>query len=131
MRNQQKFWYALYNATAEGYEDSVQVSTYPTYHNPVEACGNISAAKGTVLAQQFGDDDQYDKVIILGDRDTPIDEHSVLWIDSVPQLDANGALVLDANGREVTPYDYVVKRVGRGLPGFGAVSIAVSKVNVS
>lgn len=131
-RNKQPFWYALYTGTAEGYDEyGNQNSTYPTYGNPVKATANISPAKGSVIARQFGDDDVYDRVIVTGDRDTKIDEYTVLWIDSTPELDAYGALKVNANGEIVTPWDYIVRRVGRGLPNFGSTVIAVSKVSVS
>lgn len=131
-RNKQPFWYALYNQTVEDYDDyGNQTGTHTEYGNPVQAYGNISAAKGEVVTRQFGDDDSYDKVIVTGDRDTPINENAVLWIDSVPELDNNGALVVDEDGEIVTPWDYIVRKVGRGLPNFGSTVIAVTKVDVS
>lgn len=131
-RNMQTFWYALYAGTAETRDaDGYQNGTHATYGNPVQTRGNISPAQGTVIARQFGDDDQYDKVIVTGDRDTPIDEYAVLWIDTVPELDEDGALKVNADGQYVTPWDYIVRRVGRGLPNYGSTVIAVSKVSVS
>ncbi len=131
-RNKQAFWYALYDATVEQYDEyGNQIGTSASYGNPVETTGNISPAKGDVVARQFGDDDQYDKVIVTGDRDTPIDEYAVLWIDAVPELDENGALKVNADGEIVTPWDYIVRKVGRGLPNFGSTVIAVSKVTVA
>lgn len=131
-RNKQVFWYALYDSTAKQYDDNgCQIGTSVSYGNPVQTSGNISPAKGDVITRQFGDDDRYDKVIVTGDRDTPIDEYSVLWIDSVPELDENGALTVNADGEIVTPWDYIVRKVGRGLPNFGSTVIAVSKVTVA
>ena len=131
-RNKQPFWYALYAGTATGTDEyGYENSVFATYHNPVQTSGNISPAKGSVIAQQFGDDDDYDKTIVVGDRDTPIDEYAVLWIDTVPELDANGALKVNANGEIVTPWDYIVRRVARGLPNFGSTVIAVRKVSVT
>ena len=131
-RNKQPFWYALYDETAEGYDEyGNQNSTHQTYGNPIKAYANISPARGDVAARQFGDDDQYDKEVLLENRDTPINEYAVLWIDTVPQLDENGALVRNDNGQIVTPWDYIVKKVGRGLPIFGSTILAVSKVSVS
>lgn len=131
-RNKQPFWYALYSATVEDYDEyGNQIGTSESYGKPVKAYANISPAKGSVIARQFGDDDSYDKVIVTGDRDTPIDEYAVLWIDSEPDLDANGALKVNADGEIVTPWDYIVRKIGRGLPNFGTTVIAVSKVNVS
>lgn len=131
-RNKQTFWYALYSETVEQYDEyGNQVGTSASYGNPVQVQGNISPAKGSVVARQFGEDDQYDRVIVLGDRDTPIDEHAVLWIDVDPDLDDSGALTVNADGEIVTPWDYIVRRVGRGLPPYGSTTIAVSKVSVS
>ena len=131
-RNKQVFWYALYAGTVEQYDEyGNQNGTSASYGNPVQTSGNISPAKGDVVTRQFGDDDRYDKVIVTGDRDTPIDEYAVLWIDTVPELDENGALKVNADGEIVTPWDYIVRKVGRGLPNFGSTVIAVSKVTVA
>lgn len=131
-RLKQTFWYAAYGAVVEDYDDyGNQIGTSVSYGNPVKTSGNISAAKGEVVTRQFGDDDLYDRVIVLEDRDTPIDENTILWIDITPELDDNGALVVDANGQAATPHNYIVRKVGRGLPKFGEATIAVSKVTVS
>ena len=131
-RIKQTFWYALHDRVVEEYDDNgYQVGTSMTYSNPVKASGNITAAKGDVVMRQFGDDDRYDRVIVLEDRDTPIDEYTVLWIECEPELDANGALKVNANGDIVTTWDYIVRKVGRGLPKFGSAIIAVEKVTVS
>ena len=131
-RNKQAFWYALYDATVEQYDEyGNQIGTSATYKKPVYTSGNISPARGAVVTRQFGDDDQYDKVIVVGDRDIPIDGYSVLWVDVEPELDENGALKVNADGEIVTPWDYIVRKVGRGLPNFGSTVIAVSKVTVA
>lgn len=131
-RNMQTFWYALYAGTAEQYDEyGNQVGASAVYGNPVMAIGNISPARGSVMARQFGEDDQYDKVILTGDRDIPIDEHAVLWVDTAPEVDQNGALIVNADGEIVTPWDYIVRRVGRGLPNFGSTVVGISRVNVS
>ena len=63
------------------------------------------------------------------DKTAPnINEYSVLWVDTMPELDENGKLVKDGNGQVVTPYDYVVKKVA---PSLNSISIAISKVNVN
>lgn len=131
-RNKQAFWYALYAGTEPGYDDEgYENGASAVYAKPVKCLGNISPEKGSVIARQFGDDDQYDKVIAVEDRDTPIDEYAVLWIDKMPELEEDGALKVNADGEIVTPCDYIVRRVGRGLPVFGGALIAVSKVSVS
>lgn len=129
-RNRSRFFYSVYlgkvpvkdeygNVTGE-YE--IQLS------NPIEGFANISAAKGETQTRQFGENESYDKVIVLDDVNTAIDEYSVLWIDSVPQLNEDGSLALNSRDEVITPYDYVVTRKAVSL---NSVSIAVRKVEVS
>ena len=88
--------------------------------NPIEFFANISAAKGETHTRQFGENESYDKVIVL-DSDAPsIDEYSILWVDVIPELKEDGTTD--------TPHDYVVKKVAKSL---NVTSIAISKVNVS
>ena len=121
LRNKTKFYYASYigeteiideygNATGE-----YQIS----YSEPKEYFGNISAAQGEMQSRQFGESESYDKVIVLDDRDAPIDEHSILWVDTLPSLNEDGTTA--------TPHDYIVKKVARSLNG---VSIAIRSVIV-
>ena len=121
LRNKSKFYYASYkdqteiideygNATGE-YEVS--------YSNPIACLGNISAAQGEMQSRQFGESESYDKVIVLDDINAPIDEHSILWVDTLPKLNGDGTTD--------TPYDYVVKKVAKSLNG---VSIAIRKVRI-
>ena len=89
------------------------------YDNPVEIRANVSAARGESTTRQFGEDEGYDRVIVMDDPGVPIKVSSVLWIDTLPEIKADGSTD--------TPYDYIVKQVA---PSLNSVSIAVSKVNV-
>lgn len=129
-RNKTVFYYSLFS----GKQEIIDAYGNATgqyrliYENPRRGYANISAAKGEVQTQQFGDDDNYDKVIVLDNPSTPIDEYTILWVDSgAPQLAPNGSLALDEYGEVATPHDYVVKKVARSL---NSVSMAVSKVTV-
>lgn len=119
-RNKRKFYYALFKenfAIRDEYgNDSGEVRV--VYEKPVEMCANVSAATGESQVEQFGNSILYDKVIITDELDTPIDENSVLCIDSPPSYDDEGNLI----------YDYIVKKVAKSL---NTVSFAVSKVSVS
>ena len=121
VRNKSKFYYAPYiderevkdeygNATGE-YE--------VVYGKPIKTLGNVSAAQGEMQSRQFGESESYDKVIVLGEREVPLDEHSILWVDTLPHLNEDGSTD--------TPHDYVVKKIARSLNG---VAIAISKVDV-
>ena len=128
--NKRKFWFALYD-TKEPILDEYGFATgqYTVkYHNPKKTAANISAAKGEISARQFGDNDEYDRVIAVEDPATPIDEYAVLWIDSAPILNRDGTLATDSDGTILSPWDYVVKKVARGLY---STSIAVSKVRIN
>ena len=89
------------------------------YGGPQEAAGNVSAARGEVTTRQFGDDESYDRVIVMDDPNVPIKKSSILWIETMP--------VIKSDSTTDTPHDYIVKQVA---PSLNSVSIAVSKVNV-
>jgi hypothetical protein len=90
-----------------------------SYHNPIAIMANVSAARGEATTRQFGDDESYDRVIVLDDPQFPITATSILWIDTPPEIAEDGSTN--------TPHDYIVKQVATSL---NSVSIAVSKVNV-
>ena len=90
-----------------------------SYDNPIAIMANVSAARGEATTRQFGDDESYDRIIVLDDPKFPIAVTSILWIDTLPEISKDG-------GTE-TPHDYIVKQVATSL---NSVSIAVSKVNV-
>ena len=89
------------------------------YDNPVMVKANVSAARGESTTRQFGEDESYDRVIVMDDPNVPIDVSSVLWIEVAPEINEDGSTD--------TPYDYIVKQVATSL---NSVSIAVSKVTV-
>lgn len=119
-RNKRKFFYALFREKIaikdEFGNDNGEYKV--VYDSPVEMSANVSAATGEAQVEQFGNSLLYDKVIITDDTNCPIDEHSVLCIDTSPSYDKDGNLI----------YDYIVKKVAKSL---NTVSFAVSKVEVS
>ena len=90
-----------------------------SYDKPVQIMANVSAARGEATTRQFGDDEGYDRVVVLDDPAFPIASTSILWIDTPPEIAEDGSTD--------TPHDYIVKQVATSL---NSVSIAVSKVNV-
>ena len=129
-RNKVKFYYALY----ESREPIMNQYGKPSgqykviYGNPIEEYANISAAKGETQTRQFGENESYDKVIVMDLGTLSIDEYSILWVDTEPQLNEDGSLAVNDKGEVITPHDYVVKKVAKSLNN---VSIAISKVTVS
>lgn len=129
-RNKVKFFYALYEGKTPITDDYGNVTgEYDIQHGkPTEFCANISAAKGETQTRQFGENESYDKVIVMDKDAPPIDEYSVLWVDNKPQTDENGNLAVNEKGEIITPHDYIVKKVAKSL---NVVSMAISKVSVS
>lgn len=120
-RNRVRIFYANYiDKVPVTDENGFQTGEYKiVYSNPVEVEGNVSSARGEVVTRQFGDDESYDRVIVMDDPKVPITKSSVLWIETMPTILPDGTTD--------TPYDYIVKQVA---PSLNSVSIAVSKVTV-
>lgn len=118
-RNETSFYYCLYDSESFIKDEYGNDTGNPviSYKNPVEMRANISPATGYAQTEQFGNLDQYDKVIVTHDMSCPIDEQSVLFIDREPELSESGEWL----------YDYVVRRVAKSL---NVISIAISKVTV-
>ena len=141
-RNDRLFHYCLYEGKLPivdeyGNETSEYIVRYGSH---VSMYANVSPASGYAQTEQFGNLDNYDKVIVTHDMDCPIDENSVLFIDKNPEY--ADAVTVDYTPSEtvlgedeaepvtvaVPLYDYVVRRVAKSL---NAISIAVRKVDVS
>ena len=122
IRNRQTFYFAQYLGKEE-IKDEYGNRTGEfavTYGKPIKRKGNISAAQGEMQSRQFGDSVVYDKVIVLCDKDTQIDEYAILWVDAMP--------IIGADGYSETPHDYIVKKIANSL---NVMSIAISKVKVN
>ena len=122
VRNKSKFYYASYIGETEIIDEygNATGEYEVTYSNPIECNANISASQGEIKIRQFGESESYDKVIVLDDINAPIDEHSILWVDTLP--------LLTDKGTTATPHDYVVTRRAVSL---NCVSLAIRKVDVS
>lgn len=114
-RNKQVIYYALYEDKKPVLDEyGNETGEYEILYTPPTLLKiNVSAARGEYSTRQFGDTENYDKVLMTDDLSVPITETSILWIDS-----------LDTE----KPHDYIVKKVAKSL---NSVSIAVSKVSVS
>lgn len=129
-RNKVNFYYALFTKRVPVVDEyGNDTGEFDVQHgNPVKSSANISAAKGETQTRQFGENVSYDKVIAMDNEAPPIDEYSILWIDTTPELSADGSLAVDDEGNVKTPHDYIVKKVAKSL---NSVSYAVSKVSVT
>ncbi len=119
-RNLTTIWYCTFKERAEmrdndGYETGEPLMAY---NEPVALRCNVSPARGTAQAETFGNLESYDKVIITDNMSCPIDENTVLFVETEPEF---------LNGKPFG-FDYKVFRVAKSL---NLISIAISKVKVS
>lgn len=139
--NKRAFYYCLYSDTVTQYDDyGNENGTQVVYEEPVQMKANISQATGQSNTEQFGNLENYDKVIVTDDLDCPIDENSVLFIDKEPEFtdgvtidyQESDTFLGDDTATPVTVqtpvYDYFVRRVAKSL---NSISIAVKQVKVS
>ncbi len=128
-RNKSEFYFAPYVGRVPMTDDyGNNTGEYEIiYGNPVKCSANISAAKGETQTRQFGENESYDKVLVMDNTAPNINEYAILWVDTVPTLNADGSLAKDSNDNAITPHDYVVKKVAKSL---NSVSMAISKVIV-
>ena len=118
-RNKQTFYYATYSGTSMGYDEDgfMTFENAAGYSKWQKFRANISPARGESTAELFGNDTDYDKVIVTDNLNCPIDENSVLAIDMTVEEDT-----------DVTTYDYIVKKVAKSL---NFIQYAVKKVKVN
>jgi hypothetical protein len=110
--NQQTVWCSLRNVATDKDEwgNTVDIKDYG---KPIKMCMSISANKGSITAQAFGSDLNYDREMSTHDMNCPIDEYSRLWLD----------------GRKTTePHNYVVVAVSKSL---NCIRYAIRRVDVS
>ena len=141
-RNKRPFWFCLFDEKIPivdeyGNETGESIIRYGT---PIKMSANISPASGYAQTEQFGNLDNYDKVIVTDWMDCPIDENSVLFIEK--DVEYGEAITIDYTPSEtvlgedevipviveVPLYNYTVRRVAKSL---NHISIAVRKVDVS
>lgn len=141
-RNQRPFYYCLFQSK----QDAVDVNGNKTgekilvYEAPVRMMANISPATGQTNTEQFGNLDNYDKVIVFDDVNSPIDENTVLFLDKEPDFTEGvtvaytpaatllGEPTVEVQTVQIPKYNYIVRRVAKSL---NSVSVAVRKVEVS
>lgn len=120
-RNRQVFYSASFVSSSMGTDgDGNYTEMQNTYTDPVERTGVFTPANGAANDQLFGMNEIYDKVITLNQGEDYLTVGSVLWVDTMPDI--------DKQGKTTTPYDYVVVKVA---PSLNFISVAIRKVAVS
>ena len=107
-KNQQKLWYSTYvdqitiyqrDENGEIVYDEIDGEKYPRiiaekagYNKPVFFDANVSAGKGTAQEDVFGKDIDFTRTISTTDLTLPIDELSLVWIESEPKYLEDGTV---------------------------------------
>lgn len=120
-RTAKTFYYRLYTGEIELMDDygNPTGQFQKTYSAPVPFIANVSPVSGEDVVDIFGAIERYDRVIQTCDMTCPINENSVLYLDTVPTQGLDGTW---------SAHDYVVKRVAKSV---NTIRVGVSKVNVS
>lgn len=118
-RNLRPFWYCIFTGEVEQTDSDGNYTgeTSVSYGEPVQCMANISPATGQSSQEMFGNLTDYDRVIVSDDTSLPIDENTVLFVDSTP-----------TTGAGEYGYDYTVRRVAKSM---NYVAIAVKKVDIT
>lgn len=140
-RNDTDFFYCMYDPTVryividKNGNETGEIA--PKYGDAISYWANVSPAIGQAQFEQFGNLGNYDKVIVTRDMGCPINETAVLFLDKTPEYISVTAYEEDSSGGikpntvavtyNLPKYDYIVKRVAKGLD---SIAIAVSKVTV-
>lgn len=91
-RNEQAFWYAQYKDKIPILDsDSYETGDYETgYSEPVSFSANISAGRGDAQNEVFGKELDFTRTISTTDVTCPINEYSLIWIETEPVLKPDG-----------------------------------------
>ena len=119
-RNKRTFWLLPYLGEEDILDDYGNETGEKriVYDDAVTVKANVSPATGYAQTEQFGNLDNYDKVISPLPADFEITENDVLFVDKEPEYDD-----------EDNPlYDYTIRRIARSL---NSTAVAIRKVKVS
>lgn len=120
LKNQQKLYYAQYIGKVPILDDeNLETGDYETgYSAPVSFYANISAGKGSSEEAVFGKEIEYTRTISTSDMKCPINEHSLIWIETEPILKEDGTT-------DPASADYTVATIP--AKGINSIMIAVKK----
>lgn len=110
-RERRTVWAGLYAGDeCETDEEGRYTGEHAETRRLVELHPTVSPASGALEAYGFGAGGDFDRTLVVDRTGTGIDETTVLWIDSKPEVEADGSLKLDESGNPTVPWDYVVAR---------------------
>lgn len=116
-RDQKNIYYSLYSGKVPVLdENGDETGDYDIgYENPVCFKASVSPARSEASVEQFGVNADYDKTLISFDKNLPIKETTMLFVDVVPNEDFDN-------------YDYKVCKIAKS---HSSVTIAIKKLTKS
>lgn len=125
VRDKQPIWFCDVSESLDG------IDTVKTYSDPIKKYFTVSATAGWVNNSGSGWILNYDRQVVCYERDFRPPEGTMLFVDVVPEIDADGHLKtidvqdVDANGnpaldedgdpitykKYVTEPDYIIKKI--------------------
>lgn len=114
--NERQFYYALWEESIVQEDEwgNETGENVPIYSEPYQMSANISEVRGLATTRTVGIEVDYDATILTHDLNCPIDEKSVLWVNTNPNDDE--------------PFDYIVRRVAKSL---NVITILIKRVDIS
>lgn len=108
-----EIYYALYQGEVDCVDEDgfMTGEKTVTYSEPKMMKVNASPSTGATSVEQFGTLSDYDKVLMTDDINCPIDENSIIWLETQPSEEHN----------------YKVKKIAKSL---NSIAYAVKKVDV-
>lgn len=88
----------------DGEQCPIELGTVAGYNEPVIFYANISAGRGEAQADVFGSNVDYTRTISTTDMACPIDELTLIWIESEPKYNPDGTVNADSADYKVAAY---------------------------
>lgn len=104
-RQKQSVWFSTVTEKNNGMDKTL------VYSNPQKKNISVSATAGTPEELSAGIVPDYDRYITVFDRTFQPKEGDVLWVDAVPGINIDGALILDDDNSPTALPDYRLKRI--------------------
>lgn len=105
LRQKQSIWISTVTEKNNGMDKTL------VYSKPQKKNISVSATAGTPEELSAGIVPDYDRYITVFDRTFQPKEGNVLWIDAVPEISEDGALILDGDNSPTVLPDYRLKRI--------------------
>lgn len=108
--------------------DDSRLEQIYVYDKPIKKYYSVSPTSGTPFESYYGVIPSYDRYIVCFEHDYIPKEGTLVYIDRVPEIDANGNLVIGEDLAPTVLPDYVVSKNARTKKGL-TTRIGISKLS--